>query len=250
MSENTPQVPSQADETSPLKSKEIRQLLWIGIISVWLVMVLILYTGSTNYQSAKNVERMSKSQKSSALSDEVAQIRSGLSANTAKMSELNGSVQKLIGEQKAIKNATTREIRDQLSSSVQKLLGNQEKIRAGLSANTAKQIKSLEKLVGEQKAITEEIRAELSSNVTKVSESVGKLLGEQKTAISEDVRTQLASNASAFSKSVQKLLGEQKAIIKGIKDDNLRSAEGMQLLKKFVENQNSLLGQITGGAQK
>lgn len=239
MSENTPQVPSQPDETSSLKSKEIRQLLWIGIISVWLVVVLILYTGSTNYQSAREVQRLSKSQDSSAVTDSVAQIKKELSANAAKMTELNGTVQKLVGEQKAMKNATTGEIKAQLSSSVQKLVANQEKIRAELSANTAKRIESLEKLVGEQKAITEEIKAELSSNAAKVSQSVGKLLAT-------DVKALLSSNA----KSVQKLLGEQKAIIEGIKNDNLRSAEGMQLLKKFVENQNSLLGQITGGTQK
>ncbi len=269
MKENDQGTNQTQDEAGNMGQKEFKQLLWIGIVSVWLTMALILYTGTTNYQSSRDVQRLSETQDASAIMKEMAQLRS----------EMDKSFGRLSGEQKAV----TREIRAQVSSSVQKLLAKQEAALREMSARLAKTngsveklLKmsarlaktngSVEKLLRDQKATTEAIKAQLSANSGKVDATVGKLLGDQK-AINEEIRSALSVNATklndsmekligeqkkgiteeikaAFSESFQKLLADQKGIIEGIKDNALNS-EGIKLLKKFFENQKSLLGEIS-----
>ncbi|MDM8551539.1 hypothetical protein QUF72_15740 [Desulfobacterales bacterium HSG2] len=271
MSENN----SQVHETSSASLKGIRHLLWVGVISVWAAMSLILYTASVNYQNYQEVRSMLKSQDTAALVNDL----------TANVAEINASVEKLSGEQEAI----NKRIREQVALSVQKIA---QEIRAELSPNIVKMNESVEKLRREQKAITSEVGAELSANIAKMNESVEKLLREQKAIIGEirtglalnaesvekllgeqkamtdKIRTGLASNAEAVGKllgeqkttitravrgnksvldeSFQKLSGGQNAIIEEIKSDNLYNSEKMKLLKKFIENQTTLLNQLSG----
>jgi NAD dependent epimerase/dehydratase family enzyme len=259
MSENDQGTNQTHDEARNRGQKEIKQLLWIGIISVWLTMTLILYTGATNYRSSRDVQRLSESQEMSAIMKEVAQLKS----------EMAQSFGNLSGEQKAV----TREIRGQISSSVQKLLAKQEAairemsarvakanesvenrlseqkatteaIKTELLASSGKVNETVEKLIRDQKAIHEEIRSALSANATTLNESIEKLIGEQKKEMTEDIKAALSSNWE----SVQKLLADQKGLIEGIRENAL-NAEGIGLLKKFLENQKSLLGQLSGALE-
>lgn len=250
MSENSSQ--ESAQDKSSLSHKEIKQLVWIGIISVWLTMALILYTGTTNYQNTLQVERLSGNQGISALSDEVGKIRE-------ENAKINKTLEKLLGDQKAARaerraqlsslvgkqEGTTREMKSELLSnlarmngSLEQLLGNQkagtEEIKTQLTSETGKMNESLKALFGEQKAVIQEVSG-------KMDESLKQLLGEQKKAISGDI----SSTQTQISESIQNLITEQRAIMEDIKSNSFNS-EGIKLLKKFIENQTSLLGQLSG----
>lgn len=257
MSEND-QGPSHGGEQTG--QKEMRQLLWIGIISIWLTMVLILYMGTTSYQNSRDVQRLSEAQDTSAIVKEMALLRA----------EAGKSSDRLSGEQKA----AIREIRAQVSSSVQRLLAKQQTALREMSAKMAKTHASVEKRLGEQQAAMAQINTQLAANSGKVDQTVEKLLGDQK-AVNEAIRSMLSANAesmektvekligdqkeglsqeikvalSATSESVQKLLADQKGVIEGIKDDALNS-EGITLFKKFLESQKSLLGELSGALGK
>lgn len=121
MSENN----SQVHETSSASPKGIKPLLWIGVISVWAAMSIILYTASMNYQNYQEVQSMLKSQDTTALVNELT-------------AEMNASIEKLSKEQEAI----NKEIKEQVTLSVQKIA---QEISSELSANIAKMNESVEK---------------------------------------------------------------------------------------------------------
>ncbi|MDM8524578.1 hypothetical protein QUF80_14510 [Desulfococcaceae bacterium HSG8] len=142
-------VPIQ-EEVPGMSSKEMKQLLWMGIVSVWLTMALILYTGSTNYRGTLKVGHLSET--ASALTGEVAQIRADLASNTAKINEL---AEKILGGQKAD------------TESFQKLLGGQQEMTEKLSSDAAKVSQSVEKLLEEQKTVVGDIKNASAYNVEK-----------------------------------------------------------------------------------
>lgn len=143
----------QEKDVSGMGTKEVKQLFWMIIISVWLVLGLILYTGTVSFQNSKGVDRLSQAQDLSPLKGEIAQMRADVSSNTAKVNEI---LEKMLAKQAAM----SEEIKAELKSPVQALIGEQKKMTAAvkteLASNNAKLAQSVQKMVGERD--TERVR--------------------------------------------------------------------------------------------
>lgn len=153
----------QANGISGMGTKEVKQLFWMIIISVWLVLGLILYLGTVGYKNSRGVDRLSKGQDLSPLKDEIAQMRKDVSSNTAKINEI---LEKMLAQQAAMS--------EDIKASVS------EEIRASVSEKIKTEVASpLQAMVGEQKKSASAIKAELASNNKKLTESVQKMIGER-----------------------------------------------------------------------
>ncbi len=143
----------QEKDVSGMETKEVKQLFWMIIISVWLVLGLILYTGTVSFQNSKGMDRLSQAQDLSPLKNEIAQMRADVSSNTAKINEV---LEKMLAKQAAM----SEEIKAELKSPVQALIGEQKKMTAAvkteLASNNAKLAQSVQKMVGERD--TERVR--------------------------------------------------------------------------------------------
>jgi len=143
----------QAKDVSGMETKEVKQLFWMIIISVWLVLGLILYTGTVSFQNSRGVDRLSKTQDISPIKDEIAQMRADVSSNTAKINEV---LEKMLAKQTAM----SEEIKAELKSPVQAMIGEQKKmtavVKTELASNNAKLAQSVQKMIGERD--TERVR--------------------------------------------------------------------------------------------
>lgn len=140
-------IPAQALERDIPESarKELKTLIWVGIVSIWLCLAIVVMLVAANNKNLQNSTVMAK--QLSVIGEEVPVIKSELSSVSTEVPN----------------------IKTELSASTQ----NAEKILAGQAAMS-------EKLIAELGGILD---SKLSANAQQVNEAVEKILAEQQKVI-------------------------------------------------------------------
>ncbi len=165
MSENTPQSPPTPEKDDPRNQKEhykeIRALLWMGIVSVWIILGLLIFIGSGNYRNALQIRQLSESQ-------QFTKILDAMDKST---------------------DQTKKDLAKSVNRTEKSLSRITNDVRKELKVSTDRMDNSLKKVLEDQKALSRKMREDMTESGKRMSEALDKLMSAQQGLMDEVQRS-------------------------------------------------------------
>lgn len=187
---------------------EMKTLVWMGIISVWITLALLLFIGTGNYKNSKQIQKLSDPERFAIIQENIDAIR-----------------KEAADAQKAVSALSTK-LEAQTESIAQA-------VKSELDANARATRKSLAQLAKDQGMIGEQIQAgqnDLSKSIAKEFKAHHAMMGKHQDGLHA---------------ALNKLAATQQTVLEAVKSDNAQGAEKRQILKRFFDNQTALLEKLS-----
>ncbi len=161
-------IPKKADEPDIPESarKELKTLIWVGIVSIWLCLIIVVMLAFANGKNMRNSSDMAK--QLTVIGEEVPAIKSELSSVSTEVPNIK------------------TELTASSQNNAEKLFAGQaamsEKLLSGQAAMSEKLLAEMEKA---NQAFEKILATKLSENGQQVNESVVKILAEQQKVLQE-----------------------------------------------------------------
>jgi uncharacterized phage infection (PIP) family protein YhgE len=165
MSESSHPVSGQGPPADGATLKEIRTLLWLGIICIWVVLALLLVVGTGNYQSSMAIQRMAEGQRFDDLVSGMAQLQGAVDKMgktlQADMSQMGQTLQASTKQTEKVVKGVAQSIEGDLSQGISRLEGSLSRISKG------------------QQALKGQVRSDVAAGTNAVQQSIQKIIQEQ-----------------------------------------------------------------------
>lgn len=188
--------------------KEMKTLIWLGIVSAWIILGLLLFIGSGSYRNSRAIQALNNPERFAAVLEEIDDLRKEVAetreAVGSAAGDLKTQVSGVAGTIESALDATARETREDLAkiSEAQSRTGSQ--ILSGQSA--------------------------LSESITQAFANQQRMIG---------------NGQDQLQASLDRLVSEQQALLEAVKSDSIQNTERRQILKQFFENQTTLLEKLS-----
>ena len=203
---NAENVPSSGGGGGDLK--EIKALIWMGIISVWVILALLLFIGSGNYQNSQVIRQLNDPERFSAVLEDIDSLRKEVA-----------ETQKAIGT-----------VSGELKNQVAGIAGT---VRSELEGNAKAIQASLTQITRDQNQIGGQIQAGQDA------------LGKSMTQGLQNQQTLIGKGQNQLQASLDRLIKEQQTVLDAVKSDNAQNTERREILKQFFQNQTALLENLS-----
>lgn len=188
--------------------KEIKALIWMGIISVWVILGLLLFIGTGNYQNSQVIRQLNDPERFSAVLEDIDSLRKEVA-----------ETQKAIGT-----------VSGELKNQVAGIAGS---VRSELDAGTKATRESLAQIAKGQNRV----RGQIQAGQDALEKSIAQGLANQLALVGKG-QNQLQT-------SLDRLLKAQQTVLDAVKSDNIQNAERREILKQFFQNQTALLDKLS-----
>lgn len=188
--------------------KEMKTLIWMAIVSAWIILGLLLFIGSGNYRNSKAIQSLNDPERFAAVLEEIDALRNEVTATRdavgSAAGELKAQVAGVAGTVESELDATTKATREALA-----------KISDGQSRT----------------------ESQILSGQSDLEESITQSFANQQRMI-ENGQDQLQA-------SLDRLVSQQQAVLEAVKSDSIQNTERRQILKQFFQNQTALLEKLS-----
>ncbi len=154
--------------------KEIKGLIWLAVITAWLIACMILITSSANYSTMKQTGR---------LMDEFGNVRTEFTSNATKVNQ-------------SVENGLNR----------QAVLAKQ--IKKELAADISRMAESMEKMLADHRALSDQVRKDVASGAGKMNTTAGKMNASVKRIIAK--QDALVKEMNGLVRQVNSLHGSER----------------------------------------
>ncbi len=188
--------------------KEMKTLIWMGIISVWMTLGLMLFTVSGNYRNSEAIKQLNDPERFSAVLETIDALRKEVA-----------ETQKALG-------SVSEDLKTQLA-------GVAGTVQSKLTANAQTTQEAITKVMAGQSRIGSQIQEGQAS---------------LDTSIARELKTQqtfLGKGQERLQAILNRMAEDQQTILEAVKSDNLQNTERRQILKQFFENQTTLVEKLS-----
>jgi predicted nucleic acid-binding Zn-ribbon protein len=188
--------------------KEIKTLIWMGIISAWIILGLLLFIGSGNYRNSQAIHQLNDPERFSAVMEEIDALRKEVAETQKALGTVSG----------------------ELKNQVAGIAGT---VRSELEGNAKTIQASLAQITKDQNQIGGQIQAG--------QDALGKSIAQRL----ENQQGLLGKGQDQLQSSLDRLVKEQQTVLDAVKSDNIQNTERREILKRFFQNQTALLEKLS-----
>ncbi len=188
-------IPGPAPTPSPESPfehiKDVRSLLWLGIISIWLTLAMILFIGSGNFKNARQIKQLNFSKEFSGLMDA--------------MAKLDQSIQKSATDAGAAMSAATENMRADLTG-----------VKAQLQDATRRSDENVARMLEAQKQLNAQLAKELTTGREQVRQTLATLMEKQRDLLAQTQRNNV--DETARRELLQRFFENQTTLLKQLSE--------------------------------
>ena len=207
-----------SNETESVKKNdfnEMKKMIWLTVISVWVVLAMLLITGTRATQNNKRNQK---------LVDQIEGLKTDMLTGSEK---LGISVDQMLKDRDQV-------IKKEIKAAS---AGLQKNMRA-LQVDEIRQVNTA--IRNAFNAETKTIAQSLNGVMAKMKDGQNKLAANVTQAFDKNMKSQ----AGLVTKAIEGIRKEQKQIL--VQINGLHNSERMKVLRKFVENQTLMLKELSG----
>ena len=199
MSESSHPVAGQGPPEDGATLQEIKTLLWLGIICIWVVLALLLVVGTGNYKNSIKIQRMAEGQRFEDLVAGMAQLQGALDKMgqtlQADMDEMGKTLDASTKRTEKMVKGVAQSIEGDLTQGISRLDGTLTRISKG------------------QKALKGQLRSDVAAGTDAVQKSIQKIIQEQQVLLKTVQRNNTQSESRqellrTFFDNQKELLGQ------------------------------------------